>query len=159
MEYKGSAADALQMLIDHENTISELYAAYADRFAERRQYWLELAHEETEHADEIRKLVPLAGKGNRLLNTAGFKPAAVKTSISYLRDQIGNARRGFVSFRDALSTALDLEKAMIERKFFDIFETPAPEAQAVLRTLTEGTQKHIDTIEIEWQKQRTTQTS
>ena len=158
MEYRGSAADALQMLIDHENTISELYAAYADRFADRRQYWLNLAHEETEHADEIRKLIPLADKGNRLLNTAGFKPAAVNTSITYLRDQIRQARSGFVSLRDALSTALDLEKAMIERKFFDILDTPAPEAQSVLITLTDGTQKHIETIETEWQKLRTVQT-
>lgn len=159
MDYKGSAADALQMLIEHENTISELYAAYADRFAEQRKYWLELAHEETEHADEIRKLVPLADRGNRFLNTTGFKPAAVRTSISYLRDQISHARKGFVSLRDALSTALDIEKAMIERKFFDIFETPAPEVQSVLLTLTEGTQKHIETIEAEWQKHRTAQTS
>ncbi len=159
MEYKGSNADALQMLIDHENTISELYAAYADRFADHRQYWLDLAHEETEHADEIRKLTPLADQNRRVLNTAGFKPAAVNTSVSYLRDQIGHARRGLVTLRDALSTALDLEKAMIERKFFEIFETPAPEAQSVLMTLTEGTQKHIETIEAEWQKHRVAQTN
>lgn len=157
MEYRGSGADALQMLIEHENTISELYAAYADRFSDHRQYWLELAHEETEHADAIRKLLPLADRGNRVINAAGFKPAAVNTSITYLRDQIRSARGGFVTLRDALSTALDLEKAMIERKFFDIFETPAPEAQSVLMTLTEGTQKHIDTIETEWQKHRVAQ--
>ncbi|UCG63141.1 MAG: hypothetical protein JSV52_07630 [Candidatus Zixiibacteriota bacterium] len=157
MDYRGSDTDALQMLIDHENTISELYTAYADRFADRRQYWLNLAHEETEHADELRKLLPLADKGNRVLNTSGFKPAAVNTSVSYLRDQIRQARGGLVTLRDALSTALDLEKAMIERKFFDILDTPAPEAQSVLITLTDGTQKHIETIETEWQKLRTVQ--
>jgi hypothetical protein len=158
MEYRGTDTDALQLLIDHENTISELYAAYADRFADHRQYWLDLAHEETEHADEIRKLLPLADTGNRVLNTTGFKPAAVNTSVGYLRDQIKHARSGFVTLKDALSTALDLEKAMIERKFFDILDTPAPEAQSVLITLTEGTQKHIETIETEWQKHRVPQT-
>ena len=158
MDYRGSDTDALQMLIDHENTISELYTAYADRFADHRQYWLNLAHEETEHADELRKLLAMADKGNRVLNTAGFKPAAVNTSVSYLRDQIRQARGGFVTLRDALSTALDLEKAMIERKFFEILDTPAPEAQSVLITLTDGTQKHIETIEAEWQKLRTVQT-
>lgn len=158
MEYRGTGADALQMLIDHENTISELYAAYADRFADHRKYWLSLAHEETEHADEIRKLLPLADKGSRVLNTAGFKPAAVNTSITYLRDQIRQSRGGFVTLKDALSTALDLEKAMIERKFFDILDTPSPEAQSVLITLTDGTQKHIETIESEWQKHRVPQT-
>ena len=158
MQYRGTDTDALQMLIDHENTISELYTAYADRFADHRPYWLNLAHEETEHADEIRKLLPLADKGNRVLNTAGFKPAAVNTSIAYLRDQIRQARNGFAGFKDALSIALDLEKAMIERKFFDILDTPSAEAQAVLTTLTEGTQKHIETIEAEWQKHRVPQT-
>lgn len=158
MEYRGSAADALQMLIDHENTISELYTAFADRFVSHRQYWLNIAHEETEHADELRKLFPLADKGNRVLNIARFKPAAINTSLSYLRDQIRQARSGFMTLRDALSTALDLEKAMIERKFFDILDTPSPEAQSVLITLTDGTQQHVATIESEWQKLRTVQT-
>ncbi len=155
MDYRGTDKDALQMLIDHEMAIAELYRTYAGRFQDYRDYWQNLATEENEHAEEIRGLMELVDQSQEVVDTSGFKPAAVNTSIGYLRDITKLAANTPISIRDALSTALDLEKAMIERKFFDIFDTSAPEAQAVLMVLTDGTKKHVETIEAEWTKFRT----
>ncbi|UCE24088.1 MAG: hypothetical protein JSU74_12450 [Candidatus Zixiibacteriota bacterium] len=155
MDYRGTDKDALQMLIDHELAIAELYRAYADRFSDYREYWQDLANEENEHAEEIRGLMNLVDQNQKVVDTQGFKPAAVNTSIGYLRDITKLATNTPITIRDALSTALDLEKAMIERKFFDIFDTSAPEAQAVLMVLTDGTKNHVETIETEWARFRT----
>lgn len=154
MEYRGTEAQALQMLIDHERAISELYQVYSERIPDHREFWRLLAEEEVEHAEIIGSLLPFADKSPSILKKAGFKPAAVTTSMSFLRDLIQRARTEPSMLKAALSTAVDLEKAMIERKFFDIFDTPAPEAQKVHALLTDGTKSHVERIENEWQVHR-----
>ncbi len=154
MDYRGTEKEALQMLIDYELVIADLYAAYAERFPDHHDYWLLLSSEEKDHAEAIGKMLEIADQSQSGLKTAGFKPAAVNTSIAYLSDLTKIARTTPIPIGDALSAALDLEKAMIERKFFGIFDTPAPLAQEVLLLLTQGTEKHVASIEHEWQKYR-----
>ena len=154
MDYRGTEKDALQMLIKHELAIADLYAAYAERYPDHRDYRLLLSSEEKDHADAIRNVLEVADQNQSGLKTSGFKPAAVNTSIAYLEDLTKAAQTTPVPIGDALSSALDLEKAMIERKFFDIFDTPSPVAQETLMILTQGTEKHVATIEHEWQKYR-----
>ena len=154
MQYKGSDRDALRMLVDHEIAISDLYTAYADLFGDYRDYWNLLASEEREHADAITGLLEIVDGGRKVVDTSEFKPVAIKTSIDYLRDQAKRAANTPIALPVALSTALDLEKAMIERKFFGIFDTDSEEARKVLKILEEGTHTHIDTIEHEWRKYR-----
>jgi hypothetical protein len=154
VEYRGTETQALQMLIDHEMTIKELYQAYARKFPDHHDYWMLLASEEKAHAEAISKLLESAASTPVGLKLAGFKPVAVTTSLSYMKDLIKKAESSPLPIGDALSSARDLEKAMIERKFFEIFDTPAPLAQQALILLTSGTQKHIDTIEHEWRKYR-----
>ena len=154
MEYRGTEKEALQMLIDHEMAISNLYTTYAERFPDHRDYWLLLSSEEKDHAEAIRKILEIADRSQSGLKTSGFRPAAVNTSIAYLGDLTKIANTTPIPIGDALSTALDLEKAMIERKFFAIFDTPEPMAQEVLMLLTQGTEKHVASIEHEWQRYR-----
>ncbi len=154
MLYKGSDRDALRMLIDHEVAISDLYTAYAELFSDHGDYWNLLASEERQHADAISGLLEIVDGEVRVVETSGFKPIAIMTSIDYLRGHTSRARTSPVALPAALSIALDIEKAMIERKFFGIFDTAAPEARAVLKILEEGTHTHIETIEHEWRKYR-----
>ncbi|MEW6412120.1 MAG: hypothetical protein AB1483_06540 [Candidatus Zixiibacteriota bacterium] len=154
MQYRGSDKEALQMLIDHELAISDLYATYANFHVDHREYWQSLAKEEREHADTIKRLLDIIDSGKQIINTANFKPIAVKTSIDYLRQSAARARSATIPLPEALSTALDVEKAMIERKFFGIFDTASSEAQAVRKVLEDGTHSHVAKLESEWHKYR-----
>ena len=120
MDYRGTEKEALQMLIDYELAIADLYAAYAERFPDHRDYWLLLSSEEKDHAEAIGKMLEIADQNQSGLKTAGFKPAAVNTSIAYLSDLTKIAKTTPIPIGDALSAALDLEKAMIEIKPEDI---------------------------------------
>lgn len=46
----------MEMLAQHEETISELYSAYSAQFPDHREFWATLAWEEKNHARQIREL-------------------------------------------------------------------------------------------------------
>jgi hypothetical protein len=54
----------------------------------------------------------------------------------------------------ALSIALNIEQSMIERKFFETFDTDSAELKHVLHDLTASTNEHIKRVEKCWAEHR-----
>ena len=50
------------------------------------------------------------------------------------------------SLINALSVALSIEESMIERKFFDVFETDSAELRDVLLNLAAETKRHREQV-------------
>ena len=146
--------DAIEMLAIHEEAIGGLYRAYAKLFPDRESFWSGLAGEEAEHAKWIRDLASKAEAGSLLLNRKRFRSEAIRTSLDYIRDLTAQASDQNIELTDALSTALDIEKALIERKYFEILQGDSEEVKRILEALTRSTKAHIERVQKAWAEQR-----
>jgi hypothetical protein len=50
----------------------------------------------------------------------------------------------------AFSTALDIERALLENRYFEVFETDSAELRRTLTMLAQSTQNHLDRVHEAW---------
>ncbi|MEA1940107.1 MAG: hypothetical protein U9N03_05535 [Candidatus Caldatribacteriota bacterium] len=144
----------IELLAEHERVISQLYKEYARKFPEQNDFWSKIADEEIEHASWIFKLRSQVEKGSLYFKEGRFKTEAIKTSLEYLKSQITEVQNKKISAKNALSVARDLENGLIEKKFFEIFESDCREIKQVLRDLAAATREHRNRIEKAWKEIR-----
>ena len=72
---------------------------------------------------------------------------ALKTSISHLEKKIEESKNGNLSLRNAVSIALDIEKSMIDNKFFEIFDLVCTKQERIRLGLEKATLKHRQHLE------------
>lgn len=146
--------EIIGMMAAHESVIAELYQAYAARFPQHAEFFRALAAEEVEHA---RMIVAFADKVKAHLvhvNPGRFSPQSILTSLDYLRERVKEAKEGEITAINALSTATDLEEALIERRYFEIVEDDSPELKQLLRTLATETEAHRGMVRQAWENER-----
>lgn len=146
--------DATEMLANHEEAIGGLYKAYAKLFPDHESFWSGLAREETEHATWIRDLASKTEAGPASLEQNRFRPEAIQTSLDYIRNLTAEAPGQKIELMDALSTALDIEKALIERKYFEILQGDSEEVRRTFEALTRSTKAHIERVQKAWVEQK-----
>ena len=142
MELKEYQENILNLLIEHEEEIGKLYAVFAEKFQDYNQFWLELSKQEENHALWIKKLSEMAEKGEVFFDQKRFNFEAIKSSLAELKNDIMENKYGDISLIKALSVAYYYETALIERKFFEVFETDSAELKHTLISLSEETIKH-----------------
>ena len=135
--------NVVEMLARNEEAISQLYHAYSEKFPESKGFWLGLADEEIGHAGSLRELHSKIHEGSVYLDESRFKVAAIKTFLDYLEREVAKTREQGVSLINALSTALYIEEALIERKYFEVFETDSVDLKHVLLDLAASTEEHV----------------
>lgn len=117
--------EMFRLLLEHEEKLGELYATFADKFPESRSTWSELATDERTHAGWIRDLWRKFDNGEVKLSGEKFNPQALRSSIEYIDKVKREAASARFMLTNAVSIALDLENAMIDRKFFKVFDLSA----------------------------------
>jgi len=102
----------------------------------------------------IRKAV---GNANLSLDSRKFNMTAVQTAIDFIRRQTELTRAQGTTPVKALSLAINLEQAMIERDFFCVFDTDSPDMKREFSALREHTLKHQKMLErmLEREKDKT----
>jgi hypothetical protein len=81
-----------------------------------------------------------------LLCDSRLKFQAINTSIGYVENQIARAKEENLSLLQALSIAKYLESALLEKQFFKIQESTPKEIRSVMVSLTDETEKHLNTV-------------
>jgi hypothetical protein len=142
----------LDLLVEHEQAIGRLYRVYSEMFPEHQGFWLGLAAEEMMHAARIDGL-PAASDGERP-DPVRISPSAVSSSLEYVAKRVREAETRDLGLVTALSVALDLERAMIERKWFEGLDSDSPAAAGVLSELQADTRRHILMITALWESVR-----
>ena len=137
--------DLLKMMVDNETAISEIYRIYAKRYKKHQEFWNGLAREEIQHARLIEKLSKRKDVSISKIKDR-FTPEVFKISFQYLEEKREQAAKETLSFKEALSIALDMETGMLERGYLDVFEGDSPEFQMMLETLDIETQEHCNKI-------------
>ena len=145
-------SNEIELLAENEESIGRLYQVYAGRFPEYAEFWTSLAEEETRHPNWIHELVGKAHEGSTYVVTGRFKEQAIETFLGYLEREIAKATT--IPLIESLSTALYIEKSLIERKYFEVFDSDSAELTHLLEELRSATEQHIQKIEKLWNEHR-----
>lgn len=145
---KNNQSIIIDLLRKNEEKISKLYKIYAEKFKDWNNFWSALASEEIEHADWLKILYSKVKDNSLYFNEGRFNRQAIITFSDYLEKQLKNARNEDkdISVKYALGIALDIENALIERKYFEVFESDAAEMKRTLLNLKSAEEKHIAKI-------------
>jgi len=130
-----------------EDSVAELYEIYARKFPEHANFWMTLALQENMHADWVRGLGAMLSGGTVAFNQDRFSIERLQQSFDNLQNELRTARQADYSLSKATFIALDLEKSLIEKNFFEIFESDSQEMKEVFEDLARETEEHITKLE------------
>ena len=132
----------VKMLSDHELALQELYQTYAAKIPSLENFWLRLAEDEQRHSEWLGSLMSKPGVDDSSDPCCWPRPAAVESSLKYIRAQNVRAKQGEITLVAAPSIAKDLENALLEKEFFRVADGTSPEVRAVLGRLVLATERH-----------------
>jgi hypothetical protein len=144
----------LEAMKEHEQSLARLYELYAGKFPEYKGFWIELSHEEVQHADWIDKLQVDIQDSSGDFIVERFPLGAIQRSTEYVKNQADTADRPDFVLINALSTALRLEEALMENKYFEVIETGSTKTKHTLAMLAQSTLEHYQRIRKLWQEHK-----
>jgi len=147
-------SNVVELLAKNEESIGHLYQVYAERFPEYDEFWSGLAMEEIEHSNWIHDLMKKVREGSVYIVKGRFKEQAIDTFLGYLGREIAKAKAETIPLIESLSTALYIEKSLIERKYFEVFDSDSAELTHLLEDLRSATEWHVQKIEKVWNEHR-----
>jgi rubrerythrin len=139
--------NVIEMLARHEEAMSRLYSAYLKIFPDRKDLWYDLAQEELEHAKWLRDLVPQIEAGSVYFSEKRFRREAIQTSLEYVEVRLAKAQKEKIDIKEALSTALDIEKAIIESRYFEVVQGDSGKLKQTFGDLLASTKAHRDKVQ------------
>jgi len=142
----------LEMLAKNEKLVSDLYKIYSEKFPGYEDFWLGLSVEETEHATWIYELNKKVKEGQVSFKKERFNLYAVENFRNYMKEMLTASQKQEITLESALSNSLNIESALLERKFFEVFESDAGEIKEVLNLLEVSTKKHLGRVKDAWNK-------
>ena len=147
----GTTINALDLLKDHEEALGRLYAAYALRFPSDREFWLGLSREERQHANWVQSLRSRIEDDPSSLVVDRFPATAIEHSLAYVAKLIERAEASGTTRINALSNALDLERALLEHRYFEVFSSGDLQIQRTLQLLQQSTKTHLRKVQDLWE--------
>lgn len=141
------AQRVVEALAAHEYAVGELYAAYALRFPHEAAIWHALADEERGHGDALHSLRRTDEGLSAFLDASRFDPRHIAEGTSRVRELSEVVGYGGMSLREALSTAIELERSMAESRAFQTVATDDPAVGRILARLREQTLHHVERLQ------------
>lgn len=144
----------IELFVENEISLNDLYSFFAERFPEKNAFWKKIASEELEHAQWIRELGDKVVKEEVNFNEDRFNPGVLKIFAEYIEEEKQYIIKNNSGPTQTLSIAINIEREMLERKFFEIFESDSAEIKILLKRLEEATKVHMKHIEDELSKSK-----
>ena len=133
----------------HETAIRDLYRSFAAALPPAAAFWTRLALEESAHVDVLVALAGKVAEGTLAFQPRTFTMHDVRESFEFIQRAMDDVDRGAVDKASALSTALILERGIVEHDFFRVFEGDAPAVKAEFEALRRHTEEHARRLESE----------
>jgi len=110
--------------------------------------------EEIQHTDWINTLQTRFEESTEDFVVERFPIGAVEHSTEYIKKLANTTRQSDMLLINALSTAVHFEQALIEKKYFEVFEGDSAKTKKILSLLAQSTQKHYEKLHAVWQEHR-----
>ena len=147
-------SDIVNALIKNEQLLSKLYGEYALQPANDKAFWTHISHDETIHASWVCEFYNKLEQGLVRFDEGRFKVEALNSFSDYINDQITRAEKEEISLIQSLSLNMDLENSMLEKGFFEIYETDDIELKNLLDKLRTSTETHFAQVKARWEDER-----
>ncbi len=145
-----TSAIYINLLVQHEMTISALYTVFGRKLPGMATFWTEISTEEKAHAMVLRELEVLLEQKRVVFVPPGAKIAIIEESLEWMTNLIRETNHSdSLSPGHCLNFALKLEMSMIEKNFFDLFAGGDPDMIREFNALIAHTQEHIHRITAE----------
>jgi hypothetical protein len=142
--------EKLELLEKHETTLGQVYETFSRKFPEYKDFWSKISTEEMTHANIVNTFIR-DNSGNFVdPDKDHIRIEAIINSLDYLKLVMVEASKPEMQMINALSIALDIEKTMIEKRFFETIEGSSPELIRILSALDADTKEHIARVEKAW---------
>src|SRR4030042_4109290 len=141
------AGQILDTLHQIELIVAELYRRFSHSFVQDRVFWENLSQDEESRAVRVTEL-----KNTRLKNGSPFELGKINllglsTYRQRVESQLGRLKRGELRRQNAFFIARDLEKSLIERRFYESIRSENPEYRAIQEKIRKETEFHLQKLE------------
>ncbi len=143
MDLMKTTLDALNLMMECENTVSEFYKLCSEQYSQNRTFWADLSREELAHAQVIEKLIQLIR-----LRPSEFAPGkstpidAIKTFINRVHSNIETVNKAELSEDKVLFMAYQIENTFIELQYTEVVDTQNQEYKSLLDQVMSDTHEH-----------------
>lgn len=142
-------AKKVEILGELQEAGGNLYHIFSERFPDFSQFWSRLADDKFRHVIWINTLLGGVRQGKVRLNRDRVHMEAIRSSLQFARRQISSARKHTGSFKQAVSVAISIEMAIMDKKFFEAFESDLPDLRELADKLLEETKTHLEKLKSE----------
>jgi rubrerythrin len=142
MDTRAPQGNIAEIMAGIEEMISGHYTAYAEQFDSHRDFWLDLAAEELDHAKWIRELYSQTKSGAVVFHEGRFNIDSLREMGKRMEEMLADFRRQSKTMKDALQSSLNIENFILEKKYLEIFDSDIPELRALLQRLEKETEGH-----------------
>jgi rubrerythrin len=146
MSREKAGMQAIEGLVQIEETLFGIYRVFAERFPAHRDMWSRMAEEEEGHAKWIRDLCGQMEQGTVRLGADPFRVEGIQTFLDYASDRLEEAQAAKLPFLHALDMALDLESGLLEREFYKIFEADSEALEQAFEDMQQQIRDHTERI-------------
>jgi rubrerythrin len=146
MSRRKAVMEAIEGLVEIEETLFRIYKVFAERFPAHRDMWSRMAEEEEGHAKWIRHLYAKVEHGSVRLGEDHFRAEGIQTFLDYANQRLGEAQTEKLPFLHALDMALDLESGLLEREFFRIFDADSEAMQQAFEDMQRQIRDHTERL-------------
>ena len=152
MNVAKAPGELLEAMKAHEQALACLYRSYAEKYPDYKDFWMSLSREENQHAAWLETLRSEIENGSENIVVERFPIGAVQRSNEYVKNLEDRARQTDFTLVNALSTALHLEEALMESKFFEVYEGDSVKTKRTLNMLAQSTLEHCRRVRELWQQ-------
>lgn len=146
--------EILRLMRAYESLIGELYVVYGKKFPEQIDFWKKISKEEDLHAYWIETLTNQIGGSKVYFNEGRFSIAPLKECIDEIGIMIATANKEEISLLEAISCSVSIENGMIEKSFFETFESDSAEIKKTFSMLKMATMQHGRSVKEMWDAER-----
>jgi hypothetical protein len=141
------ARQILDGLREVELIISQLYQYFSQSFPSDRVFWGILAEEEAVHASMVGDLKTALLQNGWSFEVGKISLAALITFRLGISGQVDRLRKGELGRRNAFFIARDVEKTLIENRYYDLIRSDNKDYQSIQDKIRRETEAHLQKLE------------
>jgi len=137
----------IELMDKQELLLAKLYNIFADQFLDHKDFWQDLAKDELQHAEWVKKFYQAEKEDLVAFSEGKVNVYSMNTFIENLEKIIRRAENGEINLKMAISYTLDFERSLIEKNTFSRFEIIDKKLAGIMTKLESETRRHLKKAE------------
>lgn len=148
MDLNSDQKELVELFVKQEFLIGTLYKLFAKRYPDYKEFWTEMAIEEYQHASLIQRITETDSTDKFNFSQGELRSSSLTASMKFIENIISEFKNNTdFPITQAVSIALQLEKALWEKKVFEFFEGDSEEVRKIMNSLNLEQGIHIKKID------------